>query len=508
MPTLLTYSLSTDPSPLQASPSADALEVATLTLLATNLTKASILLKGISVRLPVGSGAAQLTENAGLIGVVLPEGWVLHNTQKPPGAVVYVFYPPAGQPTLAAGAPLAFAFNNVRPNTAVGIVPVLVTEGSADSASQTIELPKYPPRWRTVTFGSTPIDVRLGDAVTLKWDGGPTQATYRLRYHDFASDKTVELPADGQPPFRNAGAYPAPSDKPLILQQSTTFTLLVTAMVGGREVTAQPQTTVVVLVPPPRILEFRAEPGVAPLGPPWPNVRLSWKTEKASSLRIDGVDNFDDAQQVAEGTTLVGPEANHQYIATAKGLPGSTAEASAKTGVIFTQSYTIKGYVPLELRPWAAGDIQRTLLQFARLRPNPLPKPKDSRFTMELGWVLAPGFTGAEMPRGAAAPVFGQPSYNEIRNLPYSAVMEIKYAEMDCVGNEDSVVPYNARTAPFQLWQRWGIRTPEGIYGLLWLESVSDASYQVPTLTFGWTLYKGYAQPQPDDADTALTNSN
>ena len=78
MTTLLRYDLATGPFPLQASPASGHLNIATLTIVAANPNadpeKNTVTVKGISVTLPIGPDAKDLTNETASIGRAFPKG--------------------------------------------------------------------------------------------------------------------------------------------------------------------------------------------------------------------------------------------------------------------------------------------------------------------------------------------------------------------------------------------------------------------------------------------------
>ena len=490
MPTLLAYSLSTNPLPLQASPSADAPTVATLMLLATNLTKASVPLKGISVRLPVGSGAAELTASPLLIGAVPPAGWTLHSTQTPLGAVVYVFYPPAGEPTLAAGAALAFIFNNVQPNTAVGIVPVLVSEGSTGNPGQTIELPKFPARWGQVSFWATPPTVAAGSGPQLAW-AGPAGATYGLQYYDIATNTVVSLPAPGRPALKNEGAYPNADDKPLTLRQSTNFTLTVSAVVEGRLMVAQQQVLVTVMVPPPRFRRFEVSPAHINLDYPMRRLVVNWETENVAVLTIPGIGNFV-GEQAAHGSCEVFPKASQRYLATAFGLAGGAwPPATAEARVGFVKTY----WTALDLNSNSSTPVPVTIegvgTIFHIIRT-------DSGEEIEYSLRLQPGFELTDLPEDTT-------EYRD--SLSFAQVLQGPYSRDSPKGTLLRVDDFHVVKYVRRGWN-WGVRLPNSTYGILWTWAVridgQKGNAYIISPSFSWmSLAKAFTTPAPDLSETA-----
>ncbi|MEL7425049.1 MAG: hypothetical protein AAFN81_18830, partial [Bacteroidota bacterium] len=89
MPTLLTYAIQTTPTPLTAGATDGS-----LTFLATNETDNPVSIEGISISIPVGTEADQLTKLPASIAVQCPEGWKESPPNKSePGVYKIIFVP-------------------------------------------------------------------------------------------------------------------------------------------------------------------------------------------------------------------------------------------------------------------------------------------------------------------------------------------------------------------------------------------------------------------------------
>jgi hypothetical protein len=285
---LLTYSLGTEPFPLQASAATGGLSPATLTIVATNATGAPVPLQGMSITLPVGPGATGLTPDPAGVAPVPPPGWPAATVSHPPGGAAWVFLAPGGSVTVPAGGSLAFSFNQVQVNRAPGTAQVTVMEGSGGCSppacpTQALAVTKFPSGWGTVSFWATPVTVPQGGGTTLGW-AGPAGATYQIEYYT-PQTGVVVAPAAGQPPFASRGEYP-PVSNPLSLQQTTTFTLQVAETVAGQTYAAQCQATVTVELPAPVITDFHGTVGGALAAP---SLTLYWTTQHAVRCEISTV---------------------------------------------------------------------------------------------------------------------------------------------------------------------------------------------------------------------------
>ncbi len=330
MTTQLRYDVSTTPFPLQASPADGAPSTATLTVVAANPTPSTpVTLQGINIALPVGSDGKSLTADATGIGPVAPDGWRLQTTKHGSDSVEYVFVPQPGKGVIGKQG-LAFNFNNIRVNTQPGPCQLTVKEGSTGNPTTQLSVTKFPAGWGTVAFWVNPPNVMPGQSATLHW-AGPAGATYTIEY--FTSQTgLVNVPEQGEPPLGNRGQYPVAGEAPLLLSQTTVFTLSVRQALGGQLYFAQQQATATVLVSAPLIESYTATPIFAD-PPSGPTVRLAWQTENVSQLHIDGVGIFSDTEAL-NGSHSYSPRKPGRSVALAYGQPGySGPPAYAQTQV-------------------------------------------------------------------------------------------------------------------------------------------------------------------------------
>jgi hypothetical protein len=293
--TLLRYELTTDPFPLEASPASGSPELATLKVVGSNPDPANpVTIRSVSITLPVGPEAAQLT-NSAPDGPVAPDDWTLKETKPGEGMVQYVFKPNAGKGQIA-GQGLAFIFNNIQPNTQPGVAAITVAEGTEDGGSQQLLVTKFPNDWGEVNFIVDPPIIPYNGSTALKWTG-PAGATYSIMYYTPRTG-IVNIPSAGEQPLANRGRYPPQNGKPLQLVQNTTFYLTVVGLYHGKSYTAQKALPVTVTAMPPEITCFKSEPAtaygytIAKEGRdtiPEVEVKLSWTTEHAKECELTGV---------------------------------------------------------------------------------------------------------------------------------------------------------------------------------------------------------------------------
>lgn len=353
---LLTCTAAPFPFPLQASAADGPPARVTLTVTASNLTPSPVTLQAMAITLPVGTGAAELTTDAGSIQPIPPQGWTLGPVQNPPGGVQYVFLAPTGGAALPADQSLSFVFGTVEVNAVPGPLTLTVMEGSGGCSlpacpSTNLQLTKFPSGWGQVTFSASDDHVTLGTPVTLGWQG-PAGATYVLDFY-LPQAGVVVVPAAGAPALGNQGVYPGTAGPPLVMEQTTTFNLTVTDNVAETEYTAKSQYTVNVLVPPPAVT-FSTVPVWVDMTQPPANVQVAWTTTSASELSIDGVGSFTGAA-AAQGTAPVYPTATATWFATAYGLPGFSGPPAAAQATVRFGGSSSTGPYPLvdnSQNPW------------------------------------------------------------------------------------------------------------------------------------------------------------
>ncbi|HEX8741664.1 MAG TPA: hypothetical protein VF712_00885 [Thermoleophilaceae bacterium] len=263
---LLSYSASTDPFPLTASPEAGELVSCVLAIIASNPSpdpaSNPVTLEGIQVTLPLGESGSQLTSSPPTAAdVVAPDGWQLEPITDA-GVYTFVPAPPATQVQVGSES-VVFTFNDVYVNRQPGGVQGLqVAEGSGgcqppDCPTVDLLVTKFPYGWGQVRFWVNPPNVAQGQPTTLNWSG-PEGATYTIEYG--TPSGVVNVPAVGQPALASQGTYPGEGQPPLVPPPGiTVFTLTVTDTIAGTNYGAQEQETVTVAEAPPTIDSFNGQ---------------------------------------------------------------------------------------------------------------------------------------------------------------------------------------------------------------------------------------------------------
>jgi hypothetical protein len=276
--TLLTYALSTAPSPLQVSASITQPSVATLTIgvsCPSEIGSADV--SQIVIALPVRSGDPDATELAltappgGDVAISASNGERWHSAED--GSGVYVFTPQAGRSTLSSQS-LTISFNAVEISTLVGTAIIHIREWASatgeppsltdlPSGTGMIAAAKFPLGFFFTDFTADGPQVKYGGTVTLTWNGS-TDAEYVLRY------------LDQRVPVSNQRSWTSPA----LYDPVVAFTLRASATQNRETVSLDLNTTVVVASP--TVLSFAAQPDQVNLGDA---MTLTWRTTHA-----DGAD--------------------------------------------------------------------------------------------------------------------------------------------------------------------------------------------------------------------------
>lgn len=289
MSTQLTYKLDTNPFPIQASDPKEYRYTCVISLEATNKTGADVTVSAIEVKIMVGLDDVSLTDDSSNIGPVSPDGWNTAVTRAGEGYIRYIFQPGSDPVTLPNNSSVRIYLNNVQTNTVPGVTEITALEisaaGPADSAPQTVfKVTKYPNGWGQISFWANPPLINAGQSSVIYW-AGPARATYTLEFYTVLGG-SVKLPNDGQPKLGPIGRYPAQNAQPIILQDSTPFTLSVSeAMDDGTHRFSQIQKTVTVITNLPLIYKFTGEIKGNPKD--GFHVVLTWLTD-GDNCRISG----------------------------------------------------------------------------------------------------------------------------------------------------------------------------------------------------------------------------
>ncbi|MER5730368.1 hypothetical protein ABT084_18890 [Streptomyces sp. NPDC002138] len=183
----LLYTLSTAPFPVQVSPATGAYRLADLTLVLTRRAARPIKCGGITVSVPVGTGATALAaQTTGMTASTNPAGWGA--TVAASGVVT--FTPPGGVAEIDKANGLALSIAKVPVNRVEGRAQLTVTvrwrvpgdtsEDPWSTETVTLPVPKFPPTFSLGELRADPLRVEHGGSVTLSWQAA--NGTFRLSY--------------------------------------------------------------------------------------------------------------------------------------------------------------------------------------------------------------------------------------------------------------------------------------------------------------------------------------
>jgi hypothetical protein len=479
MGTLLRYDVSTSPFPLQASPADGAPSNATLTVVAANPTPSTpVTLQGVNIAIPVGPDAKSLTADATGVGPVAPAGWRLQATKPGSESVEYVFVPQPGQGSVGRQG-LAFVFNNIRVNTQPGPCQLTVKEGSTGSPTTQLAVTKFPAGWGTVAFWANPPNVTPGQSATLNW-AGPAGATYSIEYFT-PQTGLVSVPAQGAPPLGNRGQYPVGGEAPLLLSQTTVFTLSVRQSLGGQNYFAQQQTTATVQVSAPTIESYTATPTFdAPT-----TVRLAWEAENVSQLHIDGVGIFS-GDEALNGSHSYSPRRPGRSVAVGYGQPGYSgppAYAQAEFGISGAVTSPLLNVWVQKLQPtplWVIAMRSNQKLFEVASSVNSLNNNVGNQQDYTATLQLSPGLRAAFLGTGR-----GGTSFDAVAGASFQPATTLGDIWRGFVLNlSDDIFSEN----PVNVGHTWAVKFPDDRLALVWYQGASPSSDSYGTHTWSFSF--------------------
>ena len=294
--TLLTYAI--NPTSVPATQESGTDNKRTFVITATNPNQTAVTLTSLSITLPIGLNAPDLSPAAPNLPSISPNPqpteWNTPSKTVVTGHVTYTFDPTSNFPhgVQVGSQALTIAFEDVPITSEVGTADIVVTEGSPNSPTTTLTVSKFPNVWSQTSFNVSP-SIAYDSTPTLWWEGGPVDATYYLTYWT-AQTGAVRYPKTGS--LGSSGTYPGtgPKAPKLKLTADTVFNLWVSKQMApnSNPVVMQLQKTVVVRQPPaPQIISFTADPRLIKSGVPT-NVDLTWKTRNTSVVKLSSVGGY------------------------------------------------------------------------------------------------------------------------------------------------------------------------------------------------------------------------
>jgi microcystin-dependent protein len=251
--TLLSYAVSTDPDPLQVSPTTGAPTEATLTIVVSNNTHQYIECTSLSFSFLQGTLAKDLFSDSTGIASSAPSGWSI--TQN---GVLFTAKPNSSSDGKIGPDGLPFVLSSIKVNEQVGTTDMTITEVTTKgTGALDYPLAKFPLQFNVGPLTADPPTINAGESTTLSWSGS-SGATYVLQYLDKDGNTVTITHVKNEPtqPLPSTGTYTIDD-----VEVDTTFYLLVSLTVPGQDepLTATRFFPVIVAPLPPHIDYFRPQ---------------------------------------------------------------------------------------------------------------------------------------------------------------------------------------------------------------------------------------------------------
>jgi len=251
---LLSYAVSANQDPIQASPQTGDPSTVTLMIVVSNSTHTMINCQSISFGFLQGKDAKDLFSDSTGIGTSAPKGWSI----KQSGAL-FTATPDTAKDAQIGPDGLAFVFSGIQVNQQPGTTSMTITEVTTNPKNTgTLDYPlaKFPPQFEVGPLTANPPIVDEGSSTTLFWSG-TGGATYEIQYVDENDDTITITHVRDEPtqPLPSSGNYTVEN---LQVTPSMTFYLLVTLQIPGPSapLPLQRECTVTVKAPKPAINSF------------------------------------------------------------------------------------------------------------------------------------------------------------------------------------------------------------------------------------------------------------
>jgi hypothetical protein len=283
----LSYAVSANQDPIQASPSEGAPSLLTLVIVVSNNSGHAVDCKSIKLSFLKGTNARDLFADSTGISTSAPAGWGISQQDA-----VFTATPNTPEDGEIGGSGLSFVLSNIKVNDQPGTTRFTITQVTSDgTTAMDYTLSKFPQQFEVGPLTAEPLIVKQGASTTLFWSGSGG-ATYELQYLD-DDDNTITITetTDGQP-LPPTGSYMIDN---LQVTPSMTFYLIVTLKVDETSLQLQRQCTVTVSPPKPAINSFDIAPN--PIKPgQMLSFTLSW--EVVGSFQITANDGEGGTERV------------------------------------------------------------------------------------------------------------------------------------------------------------------------------------------------------------------
>jgi hypothetical protein len=276
--TPLSYALFTEPELLQVN------SQASLTIVVSSHAHAEVECASISFEFLEGTGAKDFFSDSEGIGTSAPVGWSVTSSGSS-----FTAAPKTKDDGKIGSEGLTFVLSNIQVNGQVGTTDLTITDvtGNHQSAQTIMPLAKFPAQFYVDDLTVKPDPpLEQGDNIVLSWSGSD-KATYELQFEDGDGNTVVIDHPKGEPdqPLPPTGNYEIDN-----LQKDTTFylTATVAAPAGDEPLVVTRFFPVAVEVPSVRIKSFSANQTVVYGANNNVAVTLSWETEHAQQLTVNG----------------------------------------------------------------------------------------------------------------------------------------------------------------------------------------------------------------------------
>ncbi|MEO0875020.1 MAG: hypothetical protein AAFY48_10475, partial [Bacteroidota bacterium] len=269
---LLSYGITTNPDPIQASPQEGNPSLTSITITVSNNTYDPIYCNQIVFSLPIGGEAQDLAEDSDsiLATATPPDKWTISKSEEDPG--VFTAKPIKPEDNLITTDGLSFRLRDIPANTEVGTFSLEVHENSSEDdksfpkKTNTYDLAKFPYGFYVNNFAASAPSVDDGGTVTLTWDGSDL-AAYEIHY----DNQQVKV--------TNQRKWTSP-----FLHQTTTFALKASVQEQGETVDNYQYVTVIVANPDIKATTVTTTGGIQ-VGT---NLDVNGKGHFVNGLRVDG----------------------------------------------------------------------------------------------------------------------------------------------------------------------------------------------------------------------------
>jgi hypothetical protein len=287
---LLSYAVSANQSPIQASPQTGDPSIVTLMIVVSNNTHQVIDCQSISFGFLQGSNAKDFFSDSTGIGTSAPTGWSIQQD-----GALFTVTPETADAGQIGATGLTFVLSNIQVNQQVGTTDMTITEvTSSNTGTLSYPLAKFPTEFAVGQLTANPVTVIQGESTTLSWTCSPG-AVYVLQYLDVNGNQVVITETKDNQPLPAVGSYTIEK----LQVNPTIIYLIVTLPVPGQNQPLVFNTwfPVSVSIPNVKINSFTASTQTVQC--PGDEVTFTWDVTAATQVQFNG--------EVVDGNTSTIP---------------------------------------------------------------------------------------------------------------------------------------------------------------------------------------------------------